>query len=578
MLIAGSALALPAHAQGLPEPPTRQDLTVGREASRGDRSTLRVEGDVERGPCPLADPAFAETRVTFSSVEFSGLPGVPPSALEPAWREFAGSERPVAALCEVRDRAASILRGLGYLAAVQVPPQRIDANGTVHMDVLAAKLVEVQLRGETGPSERLIAAHLEKLTEREWFNSRDAERSLLLLEDLPGYDVRLVLRSAGRAPGEVVGDVVIVRRPVEAVVGAQNLGARSTGREGAFAALTLNDLIGLGDRTTVTAYTTLDWDEQQIVSLAHDLALNADGLRLGGSVLFGWSKPDLGGAPFETDTFTAEGHLSYPLLRRQDHSLIASGGLEVIDQDLSFGVTRLSQDKLRVLFLHFDHELVARDSIRGYRGFSVREPEWRSAFSLELRKGIDGLGASGDCDPLSNCLPPNLPISNFAADPSAFVARLEGTIEARPVPAVTLAIRPLAQVSDAPLLSYEQVSLGNYTIGRGFEPGVALGDSALGAAFELRYGSLYPRSANAFALEPFAFLDVARAWVDDAANAPDPRRVLSAGAGLRGRWGDKVDFGVLLAFPLEPAGFQTATPDPQLLFTVTVRLLPWGEP
>src|SRR6185436_12846920 len=115
------------------------------------------------GPCPLADPAFAETRVTFSSVEFAGLPGVPPSALEPAWREFAGREQPVAALCEVRDRAATILRGMGFLAAVQVPPQRIDANGTVHMDVLAAKLVEVQLRGDAGNSERLIAAHLAHL-------------------------------------------------------------------------------------------------------------------------------------------------------------------------------------------------------------------------------------------------------------------------------------------------------------------------------------------------------------------------------------------------------------------------------
>ena len=140
MLAAGTALALPAHAQGLPEPPTRQDLTVGRETPRGDKSTLTVEGDVEHGPCPLADPAFANTKVTFATVEFSGLPGVPPSELESAWREFAGSEQPIATLCEVRDRAASILRGMGFLAAVQVPPQRIDANGTVHMDVLAAKL------------------------------------------------------------------------------------------------------------------------------------------------------------------------------------------------------------------------------------------------------------------------------------------------------------------------------------------------------------------------------------------------------------------------------------------------------
>ena len=320
----------------------------------------------------------------------------------------------------------------------------------------------------------------------------------------------------------------------------------------------------------------IDWDEQKIVTLAHDLALNASGLRLGASVLFGRSEPDLGGAPFRTDSFTAEAHLSYPLLRRQQQSLFVSGGFELVDQELQFGDTLLSDDQLRVVYLHFDHELVDRDSIRGIGGFSVREPRWRSALSLELRQGLSGLGASNDCDPLVDCLPPNVPISNFAADPSAFVARLEGTLEARPMPLVTLAVRPLAQISDAPLLSYEQSSLGNYTIGRGFDPGTALGDSALGAAFELRYGSLYPRSANALAFEPFAFLDVARTWIDNAAAGPDPRRVLSAGAGLRGRWGDKLDFGLLVAVPLEPAGFQAETPDPRVLFTITTRLLPWS--
>jgi len=73
------------------------------------------------------------------------------------------------------------------------------------------------------------------------------------------------------------------------------------------------------------------------------------------------------------------------------------------------------------------------------------------------------------------------------------------------------------------------------------------------------------------------FLDVARGWIDDAAAMPDPHRVLSAGAGLRGRWGNRVDFGVVVAVPLEPAGFQTETPDARLLFTVSTRLLPWGE-
>src|SRR3990170_8094539 len=73
-------LPVPALAQGQPPaPPTREDLAVGREETPDRARRLSVEGDIERGPCPLADPAFANTRVTFSNVEFAGLPGVPPS-------------------------------------------------------------------------------------------------------------------------------------------------------------------------------------------------------------------------------------------------------------------------------------------------------------------------------------------------------------------------------------------------------------------------------------------------------------------------------------------------------------------
>ena len=582
-LLLGAALALavpaPVLAQGAPPaPPTREDLTVGREDARSDRpGRLSVAGDLERGPCPLADLAFADTRVTFATVEFTGMPGIPASVLDESWRGLAGQEMPVAALCEVRDRAATILREMGYLAAVQVPPQRIERGGTVRMDVLAARLVEVQLRGDAGNSERLIAAHLAKLTEREWFNTREAERHLLLLDDLPGFDVRLVLRSAGRQSGEVVGDVVIVRRPISLVVGGQNLGSRATGREGGYVALTLNDLIGLGDRTTLSYYNTLDWNEQFIVRASHDLALGASGLRLGGSALYGRSRPSVGGGAFRTDTFAADVHVSYPLVRRQAQSLGATVGLEIVDQELQFGGTLLSDDQLRVAFARLDHEWIDADSARGIGGFTAREPRWRSSLTLELRQGLSGLGASGDCRPLADCLAPNVPISNFAADPSSFVARLDGALEVRPAPRFTVAVAPMAQWSDGPLLSYEQVSLGNYTIGRGFDPSIALGDRGIGAALELRYGSLFPRQADAWALEPFVFLDMAKAWVHDDVGAPDPRHVASAGGGMRARWGDRADFGLTVAVPLERAGLQTARGDVRVLATVTVRLLPWGD-
>ena len=560
------------------QPPTREELNVGRPAAPQPRQNrLTVEGGLERGPCPLAEPQFANVRVTFSNVEFSGLPGVPAGALDAAWRDLAGREVPIASLCEVRDRASAILREEGYLVAVQVPPQRIETNGTVRMDVLAAKLVEVELRGDTGPSGKLIAAHLNNLTGRPWFNTHEAERELLLLGDLPGYDVRLTLRSAQRAPGEVVGVVQIVRRPIELVVGVQNLGSRQTGREGGFAEVAFNDLFGLGDRTTVSFYNTFDWSEQHILRASHELALNADGLRLGGSILYGRSRPSIAGGGFRSETVAGEIHVTDALVRSQATSLYGTGGLEVIDQKLSFGGTPLSNDKLRVVYGRLDYQAVDAASIRGAGGYTSREPRWRGAAQLELRQGIDALGASPACDPVAVCLPPNVGLSNLSADPTAFVARLQGVFEFRPIPRLTLAVSPVAQVAGSALLSYEQISFGSYTVGRGLDPGVVLGDDGIGTSIELRYGSLFPQKRNGLAFEPFVFVDYAKGWIHDRGLNPDPRDVLTAGGGVRARWSDHLDAAVTLAAPLQRAGYQTKRGPARLLFAITARLVPWGD-
>lgn len=570
LMLAGSA---PARAQ--PVPPTREELQVTQPRPQTRGSRLTVEGDIERGPCPLADPAYGQVKVTFAAVDFGSQAALPPEALRQTWADYAGREVPIASLCEVRDRAATRLRELGYLAAVQIPPQRIDTGGTVRMDVLIAKLVDIQVRGRPGNSERLIAAHLRRLTERPYFNGREAERSLLLARDLPGYDVRLVLRPAGTAPGEVVGDVVVTRRPVELYATVQNLGAQTSGPLGGFAQLVLNDLIGLGDRTTLSVYNTAQVREQTVAEFTHEFALNANGLRLGGQVVYGRGHPDVAGGNFRTETWIFEGHLRDALVRRQALSLGATLGLEAIDQKVRFGTSPLSQDRLRVAFARLDLDAFDPASLRSRGGFTASEPRWRAAIGVELRQGLGVLGASHDCKPVTKCLFPVVPISNLTADPAGFVTRAEGAFEFRPSPAVTLALTPRVQYSPDALLSYEQFSLGNYTVGRGFDPGIVQGDSGIGSGFEIRAGRLIPRSPDQWRLQPFAFLDTAWVWTNDGGATADPRHVWSAGGGVRARWGDHADFNLTLALPLDRAGTQTHRGDVRALFTVTTRLIPW---
>ena len=567
--VTGSTMAWGQNAPG--NPPTREELDRAGQVAPDVRgpSRLTVDGGVERAPCPLADPQYATLKIRITNVDFRGLKVVTPDMLADSWRDLAGREMPVASLCEIRDRAATALRQMGYLAAVQVPPQRIGADGNVTFDVLMAKLVGVQVRGDAGNSEKLIAATLDALKAQPVFNVREAERSLLLARDLPGYDVRLSLRPAGTAPGEVIGDVAITREQVRLDVNIQNWGSHSVGRWGALARVQLNDITGMGDTTAISLFNTLQTREQTVLQVEHSMALNADGLRLGGEFTYAWSKPDIG-APVKSRTLIASANLSYPLIRQQARTLVATGGLDIVDQHVDFGPAQLSRDRLRVLFARLDGQWIDPASLNSTTGFTANEPRWRLGGAVEARHGLSGLGASDSCGGVLLC--PSRP----EGDASAFVLRASAAGEWRPVPMVTLALSPRGQYSNRPLLAFEEMSAGNYTIGRGYDPGTLTGDSGFGFASEVRLGRAFPASVRDLAIQPYAFFDAMWMWNKDSGfNGLDPQKLSSAGGGVRLTWGNRgrIDFNV--AVPLRDVAGLNQRGDVRALLSLTTQLWPW---
>lgn len=576
LALLASSGAVAAQATQPVRPPTREELQIGdaEPAAPAPRQRVTVEGEIERGPCPLADPAYAAVSINFAKVDFANLTAVSPALLDQTWRDLAGRDVPIASLCEIRDRAATILRQQGYLAAVQVPPQRIDMQGTVRMDVLIARLVEVQVRGEAGNAEKLIAAHVARLTRPEFFNIAAAERHLLLLGDLPGYDVRLTLRPAGK-PGEVFGDILVVRRPLEVIGGVQNLGSKSAGRFGAIVQATFNDLTGRGDRTQLSLFNTLQTSEQTVAQVSHDFALGSGGWRLGGSFVYGRGAPSIPTATIRSRTLIGRVEASYPFVRRQTLTLRGTGGAELVDQRVDLAGLRVSEDRLRIAYARLDLDMIDKASLGRRAGYSDNDPFWRIAGSLELRKGLGVLGASRDCTPITDCTGAGAPISNFFADPRALVLRAESVVEFRPWPKLALIVSPRAQITAQPLLPYEQFSLGNYTIGRGLDPGIVQGDKGVGSSVELRFGKRTYQRANTFTLLPYGFFDAAWAWNNDGGFTADPRRVLTAGGGVRIPWRDRLEANLSVAVPLERAGAQAKRGDLRFLFTISTRLAPW---
>jgi hemolysin activation/secretion protein len=570
------AAALPAAAlaQATPQIPTREEIqrpTIAPTAPPGEQ-LVAVDDGIERAPCPLANPEFANVRFTLRGVEFSSVEGIDAATLAPSWSDRVGQELPISAVCDIRDRAATMLRSKGYLAAVRVPPQTI-GDGVVRLDILTARMSRIEVRGDAGANEKLLQRYLTRLDDQPVFNIVDAERYLLLARDIPGMDARLTLRPGG-VPGEVVGEVTVTRTPFSFDFNAQNFGSRDVGRWGGIARARFAGLTGMGDLTTVSFYSTPDFDEQKVVQVGHEFRVGGEGLRFGANYTYAWTRPDITGFPVKSNTQIVSLFAAYPLILTQARRVTIGGGLDIIDQDIGLTGIPINKDRLRVFNLRADGSWVDPASIAGRRGFSPSEPRWSLATSLEARRGVDFLGASDDCGPggAACFLPGAVPLTRVEGKPDAFLVRANALAEWRPPSSSPCRRRPARNGRTIALLAYEEFSGGNFTVGRGFDPGTVIGDSGVAMALEARYGSFVPANTKSFAFQPFVFFDAAWVWNKDTAfDGLDPQKLYSAGGGVRVAYGDLARLDVTMAVPLNRGGFLTEKPDPRLLVSLTTQ-------
>lgn len=561
-------------------PPTRDELTVPQarpEARQG--VTLTVDGQMERRACALDNPDYADLTVTLNAVGFTGAERAPDADLAAAHDGYLGRELPIRALCDIRDRAAAVLAEAGYLAAVEIPPQSL-GDGRAELRVVLGRLVAVRARGDTDGVETVLGGYLERLVDQPVFNINQAERYLLLANDVPGMEVRLSLRPAeGGEPGDLVGEVAVLRDTFVLDVNTQNWGSKALGRFAGLVRTEAYGLTGLGDRTSLSFFSTLDFEEQQTLQLAHDMRIGGDGLVLGASATLGWTEPDaLPGFEIESETVLLNAEASYPLLRTQEASVWGAAGFDYVDQDVTFSGADFTEDRVRTVYVRGDFLLVDADSIARRGGYSAYEPRTRVAGMVELRQGLDIFGGARDCRAdLNSCVTGGaIPPARIEQDPTPSFIRGQVAVEYRPDPRFLIAFELKGQASGNPLPAFEEFAGGQYSIGRGYDPGDVIGDSGLGVSLELGYGSLVPSSLEDLATQPFIFLDLARAWDEDPSQAADNSDWLaSVGAGLRFVRGANVQGDLVVALPLRRLDLQTERNDVRILFSLTARLHPW---
>ena len=495
--------------------------------------------------------------MTLTSVTFRGATAVGDAELRRAYAGDLGKTQPVSTICAIRDRAAQIVFNSGVLARVEIPEQRI-ADGALVLEVIEAHVVNVRVRGDVGPAQATVERYAEKLRGMKPFDMARAQRYLLLASDVPGLRVRAAVRPSTSAErGAVDIDLTVVKDGPDVFANIQNTGSRQVGRWGGLVRGELAAQTRFGESTALTAFHTLDSNEQWLLQLASTARLGAEGVIGRGSIVYGESRPGdvIKNLDIRSRSVVANLEGAYPVIRSRNQNLNLAGGLDLVDQktDISNGAQR-THDKLRVFYARADGD---------YRTELAQRPV-RFSGATTLRKGVPVLSGSEAGD---------RGLTRLTANPEAWVLKSQGGIDIALTDRLTGMLRAQAQYSSSTLLPYEQISLGGLTVGRGYDPAALLGDKGYSGAFELRYGplQLHPKVVAA----PYAFFDAGHVSNNNAtaSGSGKGRTLKSVGAGVVLRVFNRANLEVTYAHPIDKTSGFGPRPGDRVLIQLTASLL-----
>jgi hemolysin activation/secretion protein len=528
-----------AHAQStreeilrLPAPLRATASDFGAEACAPGAVAAALEGETPLG--------------TFSGLDVAGATAIGADVLSVEWRRLVGERVSREGLARIAARVECRYREAGFVfarASVTGDPE----DGRYTLRLREGKISRVEVAAADDALAGALLRAFRGVEAGAPLNAADVRQGLANAASIGIIDVRPTVRRS-RADPETIDLILVAGGAVHQLfVQAQNANDEPLGPWGAVAGVRLVGLTPLYERTTFGIYFSEDGESQQAAQASVEALLSSGGLKAQIDAAYALARPGDRLAPLdiEGETTFFSGELSHPIEVRRGFIAGWRVGLEAIDQRTEFfGGTLLNDDSLRV----------ARAGVRA-------DGLWRGAVwnaDVDLRRGVKGLGASevGDAS-----------LSRPDADPEALVVRAE-TSAALEIGRGAMRLAARGQHADSSLLAFEEFNFGALSGGRAFVPGAIAGDR--GVAINLEASS--PAFAyKRVAVQPFAFVDAARAWNEGV--APVRRQDgASAGAGVRVDFFERARLEVLYAEPIETRGLAPGAAGAKLLMQFAAAL------
>jgi hemolysin activation/secretion protein len=316
-LLASAALALcmPAHAAS----PNVDAGSLLRQTEQELKTQKQTPAIQPRNAVPNTAVSATEATVQVRSFKFSGNNLLNTDQLDRALATYVNRALTLAQLKEAADTVTNTYREAGWTVKAYLPKQEID-GGIVTIQIVEAVFGGASLQSAT--PQRINATRLLNMAEANLVKGKplhadDLDRTLLLLDDLPGISVAGHLVQ-GQRDGET--NLAIAATDDALLTGnasLDNQGSRATGIERLSLNLNLNSPARVGDLLSLNALKTQGSDYQR---LGYTLPLGYSGLRAGlhaSNLNYNVITDEFASLNPHGTASTAGLYIMYPLLRSQ---------------------------------------------------------------------------------------------------------------------------------------------------------------------------------------------------------------------------------------------------------------------
>lgn len=261
-------------------------------------------------------------RIRVARLRITGVTLFPEPELHALVADAEGKELSLGELRGLAERVTRYYRGRGYLLARAYLPAQDVVNGEVQLAVLEGRLGEVRVDNAAGIGGAALAP-LDQLRSGGAARSGTIERNLLLLSDLPGVEVKSILK-AGTTVG--ASDLLVEVAPARRITGSvdfDTFGNSYSGRYRLGGTVNFNNPLRLGDQATLRALVS---DERmRYLRGSYQLPVNSLGSRIGVAVFemrYRLGK-DLAALQAEGEARTASLYAMHPFVRSRTFNLNA---------------------------------------------------------------------------------------------------------------------------------------------------------------------------------------------------------------------------------------------------------------